>query len=120
MRGRSAQQQSIVRQKDMNERIIKEESEKRKQKEENDKEYLFNYDDVKNKLSKQKYERLLEEINRYKELIIKQLLIEEERGHANLCTPLTTSESQGTELIELFSTEVCFTRQENIIKVYKR
>jgi|SRR5690625_16233 len=122
MRGKTPQQQAIVRQRDREERRRKEEAEKRKKQEraQNSVEYSFHFDDVKNYLSEDEYERLLKEVHRYKDTIIKHLLIEEDRGNETLCTPITTKESKGTRFFELFSKEFCFTRDENIIKVTRR
>src|SRR5690625_7213629 len=86
MRGKTPQQQAIVRQRDREERRRKEEAEKRKKQEraQNSVEYSFHFDDVKNYLSEDEYERLLKEVHRYKDTIIKHLLIEEDRGNETL------------------------------------
>lgn len=122
MRGKTHQQQAIVRQRDREERRRKEEAEKRKEQEEaqGSVEYSFDFDDVKKHLSEDEYERLLREVDKYKVTIIKHLLIEEDRGNETLCTPITTKESKNTSFFELFSKEFCFTRDGNVIKATRR
>lgn len=93
MRGKSVQQQAIVRQRDREDQRRKEESEKRiTEKEGKNLQYEFDYENVKSELSEKELSHFVDYLNRYKNTIIKEVIRNEKFKLEDLETPLEIGE----------------------------